>query len=281
MTDTAATPADATAAAPESAADDAPRSAKSLVLDHLEDSDGPQSVAEIVAACPGVDRNAVDQALHRLVEAEQVERVDRGLYRLAPPKPKPPPAVKPAAPAQPPLPKSGLEAFMMSDAEGHPLPPPAAGQTPPPQNLPPPPAPPAPIGDDDLLTQLLKASGGNIATGGSHDLAPVRAMLADGVALDDILRTLREKVNRSASKYAATLHSWGEPRFLRHVAVEYLRRTLVPAMIESWTMAAQGKPVQRPEPLDPALAPPAPEIGSRVPSQHVELPFGEDEVPPF
>jgi hypothetical protein len=110
-----------------------------------------------------------------------------------------------------------------------------------------------PIGDEELLTKLHDAAGGNVMTNNSimFDLTPIRAILADdGVALDDILRALREKVNRGVNKYAATLKSWGEPRFLRHVALAYLSRTVVPAMVETWTKIAKsagapGMPVQK------------------------------------
>jgi hypothetical protein len=84
---------DAAVAAATPAPDDAPRSARELALDHLLDSDGPQTVAEIVAGS-GVDRNSVDQALHRLIGAEEIERVAKGTYRIAPPKPKAPERVR-------------------------------------------------------------------------------------------------------------------------------------------------------------------------------------------
>jgi hypothetical protein len=85
-----------------------------------------------------------------------------------------------------------------------------------------------PIGDEELLERLLDATGGNYLSGarGILDLAPIHAMLATGVTIDDILSTLRSKVDRGVTKYAGTLNSWAEPRFLRHVALAYLARTV-------------------------------------------------------
>jgi hypothetical protein len=60
------------------------------VLDELLDADGPMTVQQIIDAT-GIDRNSVDQALHRLVEAGDALRAGRGLYVKAPPKPKAPP----------------------------------------------------------------------------------------------------------------------------------------------------------------------------------------------
>jgi hypothetical protein len=105
MTDvTAAAPTEAPAAPPEAGAEtEDGRSARRKLLDHLLDSieAGPQSRQQILEST-GVDRNTMDQALFRAVEAEEIERVDRGLYKLAPPKPKlPRAAAAPPPPAEP------------------------------------------------------------------------------------------------------------------------------------------------------------------------------------
>jgi len=68
------------------------------VLDHLTDSEGPQTVAEIIQGT-GLSRNTAEQAIHRAAQAGQIERVGVGLYKLAPPKPPPPPRPEPPAPA--------------------------------------------------------------------------------------------------------------------------------------------------------------------------------------
>jgi len=65
------------------------------------------------------------------------------------------------------------------------------------------------IDDAESLTKLLDATGENYLSGarGIFDLAPIHAMLAAGVTVDDILSTLRSKVDRRVTKYAATLNS--------------------------------------------------------------------------
>ncbi len=107
MTDTAAAEAPAESVPPEAAAAPAPeaepetddtRSARERVIDHLTDSEGPQTVAEIIQGA-GLSRNTAEQAIHRAAQAGQIERVGVGLYKLAPPKPPPPPRPEPSAPA--------------------------------------------------------------------------------------------------------------------------------------------------------------------------------------
>src|SRR5258708_20837351 len=68
------------------------------MLDHLIDSEGPQTVAEIIQGT-GLIRNTAEQAIFRAGQAGQIERVGVGLYKLAPPKPPPPPRPEPPAPA--------------------------------------------------------------------------------------------------------------------------------------------------------------------------------------
>ena len=68
------------------------------MLDHLVDSEGPQSVTEIIAGT-ALSRNAAEQAIFRTTQSGQIERVAPGTYRLAPPKPPPPPRPEPPVPA--------------------------------------------------------------------------------------------------------------------------------------------------------------------------------------
>ncbi len=72
---------DAAAAAPP---DEPDKSARELILDHFTGTAdaGPQSIEQIVEATK-VDRNTIDQALHRMIGNEEVVRVDRGLYNKA------------------------------------------------------------------------------------------------------------------------------------------------------------------------------------------------------
>src|SRR5258708_2952666 len=94
MTDTAAAenaepvpPALDAAPAPEVETEDN-RAARQKVLDHLTDSEGPQTVAEIIQGT-GLIRNTAEQAIFRAVQSEQIERTAPGVYKLAPPKPLP------------------------------------------------------------------------------------------------------------------------------------------------------------------------------------------------
>jgi hypothetical protein len=376
----ATAPTEAPAAPPDA---EPSKSARQAILDALLDTveAGPQTRQQLLDAMPEVDPNAIDQALHRLVEAGDALRVDRGLYKLAPPKPKapPPPPVlasdgrpyedwlrdlwswyaNPASwdveklgpPPQDPKHKipgtvmlmfskrvnervAAAEKAAAEKAEQAAQAAEEAATTPPlavspadvdlfrklleacngrvATNQPPgngiknldviksmlangadldqdilpvlrrhadelarrpleswaapwfvaevaqshrqriaaaqkPAA--AAIGDEELVTKLLDAAGGNVMTGNTYDiydLASIRAMLASGVTIDDILSTLRAKVDHRVTKYAATLASWGEPRFLRHVAETHLRRTVVPTLVEKWSKAAPGTAVQTP-----------------------------------
>ncbi len=80
MSDAAAATPPAAEAAPEAET----KSARALVLDHLIDSveAGAQTVVQVLEATK-LGRAAVDQALHRLVESGEAERVAKGLYGQA------------------------------------------------------------------------------------------------------------------------------------------------------------------------------------------------------
>src|SRR5258706_1012989 len=68
------------------------------VLDHVADTEGPQSVAQILASMPaGTTRGSGESAIRREWEADRIERVGAGLYMLA--KPKPPKQAKPTRPS--------------------------------------------------------------------------------------------------------------------------------------------------------------------------------------
>src|SRR5260370_39918447 len=87
------------AAAPEAEPEtDDGRSVRQKLLDHLADTERPQTVTQILEGT-GVNRNALEQALYRATRAGQIERVALGTYKLAPPKPPPPPKPEPPAPA--------------------------------------------------------------------------------------------------------------------------------------------------------------------------------------
>src|SRR5258708_29187619 len=97
VTDTTAAEAPAESVPPEAAAAPAPeadletevnKSARERVIDHLTDSEGPQSVEQILAGT-ALNRNACEQAIFRAKKAEQIIWVAPGVYALAPPKPLP------------------------------------------------------------------------------------------------------------------------------------------------------------------------------------------------
>jgi len=102
MTDTAAAQAPSepvSLAPPEADAEPeaAPeKTARERVIDHLTDSEGDQTIAQIMQGT-GLDRGLVDSTLCRAVQRGLVERVGQALYKLAPPKPKPPTEARTAA----------------------------------------------------------------------------------------------------------------------------------------------------------------------------------------
>src|SRR5258708_7774372 len=87
----------AAATAPEVESDDN-RTARERILDHLADTEEPQSVQQFVDAT-GLSRNTIEQAIFRATKAEQIGRLAPGVYRLALPKPPPPPKPEKPAPA--------------------------------------------------------------------------------------------------------------------------------------------------------------------------------------
>jgi hypothetical protein len=107
VTDTAAAEAPAESVPPEAAAAPTPeaeletevnKSAREKVLDHLTDSEGPQTVAEIIQGT-GLIRNTAERAIFRAVQAGQIERTAPGTYKLAAPKPPRPPSPEPPPPS--------------------------------------------------------------------------------------------------------------------------------------------------------------------------------------
>ena len=270
MTDTTATPAEAPTepvppAPSEAAAAPAPdaepetddgRSVRQKLLDHLADTEGPQTVAQILEGT-GVNRNALEQALYRATRAEQIERVAPGTYRLAPPKPPAPPKPEPPAPAV-----GGrtyeewmslMDAWLANPANwdvatlG-----PAPGQ---PGTL-------VPVQatimfnrrlerrekqeaeDFKLLDQLLTACHGNYSrTAALADPRPIHVILNSGVPIEDIISTIRYKVDRRNYPKNQTIGSWSEPWFLKAVSEQYARRVLAPRWVKRWQSRFAGPPM--------------------------------------
>src|SRR5712672_2190961 len=264
MTDTAAAEAPAESVPLEAAAAPAPEAeletevnkrAREKVLDHLTDSEGPQTVAEIIQGT-GLGRNTAEQAIHRAAQAGQIERVGVGLYKLAPPKP-PPPRPEPPAPA---IGGRTYEDWMTLMEAWYANPAtwdvatlgPAPGQ---PGCL-------VPMQasmmfarrlerrekqeaeDFKLLDQLLTACHGNYhRTAALADPRPIHVILNSGVPIEDIISTIRYKVDRRNYPKNQTIGSWSEPWFLKAVSEQYARRVLAPRWVKRWQSRLAGPPM--------------------------------------
>jgi len=231
------------------------------VLDHLTDSEGPQTVSEIIAGT-GLSRNTAEQAIHRAVQAEQIERMAPGVYKLVPPKPLPP--LRPEPEPQR-LDGRTMEEWLellerwdadrsTSDREG----------------LGPWPGEPGnrlpwkvsmlfnrrlerrkaqAAADAELRDKLIAACHGNFTPGpGLDDLAPIK-MALEIVPLDRVLSSIRCKTDRKLYPRNEPATSWREPRLLKAIAEDYCQSVIVPSMVDAWSKAAAKapeKPVEKP-----------------------------------
>jgi hypothetical protein len=279
------------------------RTAREKVLDHFADCDDPdQSVAQIIQGT-GLSRNTCEQAIFRAVQSEQLQRVSQGVYRLAPPKPPSPP--KPEPPS-----RNGhtndewiarIEAWQANPATWN-------EEDGPPPNDPNHRIPLDVVGrfkdrqareakeaaaskqeaadaalrdqqeaeDFKLLDALLTACNGNYSrTAALADPRPIHVILASGVPVEDIITTIRCKVDRRSYPKNQTIGSWSEPWFLKAVAEQYARWVLVPRLVEKWrgrieaqaqgdvskmdTPAASQKPTGASEASPAVQVPPEPE----------------------
>src|SRR6266853_1841146 len=226
VTDTAATEAPAESVPPEAAPapeaeleTEVNKSAREKVLDHLTDSEGSQTVAEIIQGT-GLIRNTAEQAIFRAVQAGQIERTAPGTYKLAAPKPPRPPSPEPP----PPSPAghtdeewiARIEAWQVNPASWN------IEEDGPPPNHPEHRIPLDVVGrfkerqareakerekreaaaakqesaDAALRDQLIAATGGNFTPGpGLDNLAPIK-MALELVPLDYILSAIRHKTDR-------------------------------------------------------------------------------------
>jgi hypothetical protein len=57
---------------------------RQAVLDHMLDSEGDQSMAQIIAGVGNASRNTVETAVRREYESGRLLRISPGVYRLAP-----------------------------------------------------------------------------------------------------------------------------------------------------------------------------------------------------
>jgi hypothetical protein len=269
MSDTAAEAAEPeppqAAAAPEVESEDK-RTAREKVLDHLTDSEGPQTVSEIIAGT-ALSRNTCEQAIFRAVQAVQIERLSQGVYRLAPPKPLAPSrnghtndewiALIEAWQANPttwnverdgPPPndpnhripldvvgrfkdRQAREAKEREKREGA-----AAKQT---------------AADRELRNQLLATCRGNFMPGPDlNDLSPIKLIL-ETVPLDYVLYAIRQKVDRRCFPGNPPLASWRDPKFLRAVADNYCGGVVIPSMVAAWEAAGKAPATKTHQSLPP------------------------------
>jgi hypothetical protein len=254
------------------------------VLDHLVDTEGPQSVAQILAAMPpGTTRGSAESAIKREFHAGRIERVAAGTYRLAPPpKPKPPPP----PPEEEQMWFDALEAWLVDsstwDVEKLGLPPDHADtRVPPPVKLKfvdrirkreerrkdaEAAAARRAAADRELRDRLIAGCFENVTLGaGINDLSVIKAMLADGVPLEHILIGLKRTVDRRIDPRAAPIASWRDERFLRAVARCALLEGLLPKLVETWKAAGTA---------------PAKPAGASGASPAVQVPAAPEEVRP-
>ena len=240
------------------------------VLDHLLDTEGPQSVAQIVASMPpGTTRGSAESAIKREYDAGRIERVGAGLYVLG--KPKPPNQPKPA----PPDPVHNdqwfawLDEWRASDQWKGPGNPPGQAGCLVPMDI---------ISkfndrvrkreqrrkeadeaaakraaaDAELRARLLATCNGNYLPGpGLDDMTPIKAIL-ELVPVDYILYAIRQKVDKRCFPGNPPLASWRDPKFLRAVADNYCGGVVIPSMVAAWEAAGKASASKTHESSQPA-----------------------------
>jgi hypothetical protein len=68
-------------------------------------------------------------------------------------------------------------------------------------------------------------------------------MLNSGVPVEDIISTIKGKVDRRAFPKNQTIASWSEPWFLKAVAEQYARWVLAPRLVKKWQSRLAGASV--------------------------------------
>jgi hypothetical protein len=243
------------------------------VLDHLIDSEGPQTVAQIIAGLGNYSRGTVEAAVLRELRSGRIERVAPGTYRLARAKPA---EAKPAPQPEPDKPEDEWFAALdgwINDPEtwdreklgprpnepGRQIPADivargvdrsrkrkerrreaeaaAAKRT---------------AADAELRDRLIAATGGNIVrTSALDDVGPIKLAL-QVVPIDRILSAIRYQTDRKLYPKNEPARSWGEPRLLKAIAENYCAAVIVPSMVEAWSKAARA-----PAPTARSSSPPA------------------------
>jgi hypothetical protein len=245
------------------------------VLDHLVDTEGPQSVALILAAMPpGTTRGSGESAIKREFDAGRIERVSPGVYKLAPPKL---PEAKPT-PQPPPTPTE--EATWFAALDGWINDPETWDR----ERFGPRPDEPGrriPAGvvakgvdrnrkrlerqrdreatlarqaaaDQELRTKLLHACNGNYSSSlATDDLSSIKSVL-EIVPIDRVLTTIRCKVDKRSYPANPTLLSWSDPVLLKEIAENYCRTMIVPRLVDAWSKAGTAPATKARESSPPA-----------------------------
>jgi hypothetical protein len=228
------------------------------VLDHLVDTDEPQSVAQIIAAMPpGTTRNSAETAVRREHAAGRIEKTAPGTYRLAapkPPKPAEPTRPSPVAPEDEQVWFIALEAWIDNP------------ETWDRQKLGPRPNEPGRripadivargvdrsrkrearrqdrelaqarqvAADAELRDRLISATGGNvIRTSALDDVGPIKLAL-QVVSIDRIVSSIRSKTHKKLFPGNEPAKSWSERRLLKAVAEDYCSSEIVPNLVAAW-----------------------------------------------
>jgi hypothetical protein len=234
------------------------------VLDHLIDSEGPQTVAQIIAGLGNYTRGTIEAAILREYRSGRIERVAPGTYRLAPAKP----PEQPKQPSSPPPPTPDEEAMWLAAFEAWVINPESwdcevLGPRPdePGRRIP------ADIvakgvdrsrkrkerrkeaeiaaakraaADAELRDRLIGATGGNIIRGpGIEDVSPIQLAM-QLVPLERILSAVRSKTDKKLFPGNEPATSWREERLLKEIAESYTRTEIVPNLVAAWSKAGQA-----------------------------------------
>jgi len=246
---------------------------RQAVLDHLADTEGPQSVAQIIASMPaGTTRGSGESAIRREWEADRIERVGAGLYVLAKPK-SPKQARSPKSTPQPSPAED--EAIWFSALERWAVDPSSWDV----EKLGPPPDQPNNIpaeiklrfndrrrkreerrreaeaaaarqsaADAELRARLIHATGGNFQPGpGIDDVSPIQLAM-QLVPLERILSAIRNKTDKKMYPGNAPATSWREDRLLQEIAESYCRSDILPRLVDAWSKAGRAPAVQNSPP---------------------------------
>jgi hypothetical protein len=246
--------------AAEAVSDGAPRSARELVIDYFTDTEGEQTVDQVMRGTGIASRDVAHQALHRATDAGLIERVGVGVYRIAPVKP--PRPLKPVAPppGEPPQIREGhtdaewlalIETYHRTgqwDRERDGLPPDAFGHKVPLDiimrlNLRQAEAKKAAekvaarkaaaaAADAALLEQLLAVTNGNhVDRPDLWDVGPIKAAL-ETVPIEHVLSVVRSKADRRIFPKNPPLRSFRDAALLRAIAESFCKAVIIPNMVD-------------------------------------------------